>query len=71
MHRTSTRSSNQEAAPIRPIITIVHHLLDRLLHAHHRVPAPVEEDVGGGVLLGTRHQLLRRGLDNAVVTVEP
>ena len=46
-------------------------LVDRLLDPDHGVPAPVEEDVGGGVGLGAGHQLLRRGLDDAVVTVQP
>ena len=46
-------------------------LLDCLLHADHGVSAPVEEEVGGGAVLGAGHQLLRRGLDDAVVTVQP
>ena len=45
--------------------------LDGLLHADHGVPPPVEEDVGGGGVGGTGHQLLRGGLDDAVVTVQP
>ena len=45
--------------------------LDRLLHSDHGVAPAVEEDVGGGGVAGTGHQLLRCGLDDAVVTVKP
>ena len=45
--------------------------LDRLLHADHGVAPAVEEDVGGGGVGGTGHQLLCCRLDDAVVTVKP
>ena len=45
--------------------------LDGLLHADHGVAPAVEEDVGGGGVGGTGHQLLGCRLDDAVVTVKP
>ena len=59
--------------PIEELDCVVsdHLSLDGLLHADHGVAPPVEEDVGGGGGAGARHQLLRCGLDDAVVTVQP